>query len=134
MTQEAKLEFPNVVDAVRKRERCLWELGDALIQACGMPSKSGAHDGSLELLKKVSKELTDLKFDGYTVKFLARIIINVRATKSSLSKIWMYLDKTTEVLTPRNGNVDPDFFESLAEQLQGIETEAGEFLAKMRGG
>jgi len=73
MTQEATLEFPNVVDAVRKRDGSLWEIGDALIKECGMPPKSGVHDGSRERIKRAAKELTDLKIEGYGINTLVKI-------------------------------------------------------------
>jgi len=133
MTQEAKLEFPNVVDAVRKRDGSLWEIGDALIKECGMPLKSGIHDGSRERIKRAAKELTDLKIEGYGINTLvkirnvaAKMLEKIPEWESALTRIRIKLDRATEIITARIGTVNPDLLGSLAEKLQEIETDAHE--------
>lgn len=67
-----ELRYPGVLAAVRKGEKSLWEIGDALIEAIGVPSRTSAHDKSQKKLAPISAEL---KVNGYEygVRYLAEL-------------------------------------------------------------
>jgi hypothetical protein len=65
--------FPKTIAAVQRRDRCMWEIGEALLAECGPPSTNGKHDGSYAKLEAASQEIEHLKIEGYTVDYLAKI-------------------------------------------------------------
>src|SRR5258708_376834 len=77
---EGEMIMPTKYDrtstAVQKRDRCMWEIGDALLAECGMPgdrdsqSRSPYHDGSRAKLEAVASEIDHLKIEGYTASYL----------------------------------------------------------------
>jgi len=67
-------KFPKTVAAVQKRDRCMWEIGDALLAECGKPSAlPSQNDGSRAKLEAAASEIEHLKIDGYTVDYLAKL-------------------------------------------------------------
>lgn len=66
----AKTKFPLTISAVQKRDRSLWEIGDALVAECGAPPEDGINDGSYELMQAVAAEIEGLKIGGYSVNYL----------------------------------------------------------------
>lgn len=69
----SKSKFPLTISAVQKRDRSLWEIGDALVAECGAPSEGGANDGSWELMQAVAAEIESIRIEGYSVKFLQKL-------------------------------------------------------------
>ena len=51
------VKFPGVVAAVREAERCIWKIGDALIEECGPPGEHGVNTGVLDKLRECAREL-----------------------------------------------------------------------------
>jgi hypothetical protein len=68
-------DFKKTIAAVQKRERCNWEIGDALIDECGPPSEHGVQDGSHAALKAAAAAIEAAKVEGYTANYLARLRI-----------------------------------------------------------
>jgi flagellar biosynthesis GTPase FlhF len=52
-------QFPRTLAAVKKGENSLWNIGDALIEECGPPSKLGIQNGDYQKLEKVSAYLAE---------------------------------------------------------------------------
>lgn len=70
----AVLRFPRTVAAAQKRDKCMWEIGDALLDECGIPSTSGKQDGSRKKLELCAAELErELGASEYTTATLARL-------------------------------------------------------------
>ena len=66
-------KFPRTIAAVQKRDRSLWEIGDALLAECGKPSEHGVNDGSYAKLGQAAAEIEALKIADYSVKTLSRL-------------------------------------------------------------
>ncbi len=67
------MKFPRTIAAVQKRDRCMWEIGDALLAECGRPSVDGVKDGSWEKLELAVNAIEAAKVTDYTVKTLSKI-------------------------------------------------------------
>ena len=49
--------------AFRDAEKCLWKIGDALIEECGPPGDHGVNTGALDKLDQCARELRRLGFE-----------------------------------------------------------------------
>lgn len=66
-------KFPKTIAAVQKREKSLWEIGDALVAECGRPNESSANDGSYERLEAAAAEINGLHIEGYSIDYLRKV-------------------------------------------------------------
>ena len=71
--EESDMKFPRTIAAVQKRDRCMWEIGDALIAECGAPPADGAKDGTYRRLEQAAQALEKLQLTEHSVKTLANI-------------------------------------------------------------
>jgi len=55
--------YEKTIEACLRREASQWEIGDALIEECGKPSKKGDNDDSYAKIKAVAKELESKGID-----------------------------------------------------------------------
>jgi hypothetical protein len=59
--------------AIKKADGCLWSIGDALIEECGLPGPRGVNTGAHSKLNNVARELKRLGYEGYSLVYLRKL-------------------------------------------------------------